>query len=68
MIPKLLGVYVENGTGEPALKGANLSQKRDAKREFVTWIVGGANGAKGSDMNVECGKMIEGELCFFGRN
>ena len=61
-------MYVVNGIGEPTLKGANLSQERDAKGEFVTWIVGGANRAKGSDVYIECGEMIEGKLCFFGGN
>ena len=61
-------MYVVDGIGEPALKGANLSQERDAKGEFVTWIVGGANRAKWSDVNVECGEMIQGELCFFSGN
>ena len=58
-------MYVIDGVGQPALKGANLPQERDAKREFVTWIARGANRAIGSDVNVERGEMIQGELCFF---
>ena len=68
MVPQLLGMYVEDGIGEPALKGANLPQKRDTKGEFITWIAGGANGAIRSDVNVKCREMIKGELCFFGGN
>ena len=61
-------MYVVDGIGEPALKGANLPQERNTKGEFVTGIVGGTNRAKWSDVNVECGEMVEGELCFFGGN
>ena len=61
-------MYVVNGIGEPTLKGANLSQERDAKGEFVTRIAGGTNGAKRSNVNVKCGKMIKGELCLFSGN
>ena len=61
-------MYIVDGIGEPALKGANLPQERNTKGEFVTRIIGGANRAKRSDMNVECGEMVERELCFFGGN
>ena len=53
MVPQLLGMYVEDGIGEPALKGANLSQQGNTKGKLVAWVVGGANGTKGGDMNVE---------------
>ena len=56
-------MYVVDGIGEPALKGANLPQERNTKGEFVTRIIGGANRAKRSDMNVECGEMVERESC-----
>ena len=45
-------MYVEDGTGEPALKGTDLPQKGDTKGKFVAWIVRGANGTKRGDMNV----------------
>ena len=66
LIPKLLRVNLVNGVGEPALKVAYLPQQWSTEGELVSRIVGSANGAKRRDENVESGKVIEGELCFFG--
>ena len=68
MVPKLLSVNIVDGVGESTLKGANLPQKWNAKGELVARIVGSADGAERSDINVECGEMVEGELSFFGGN
>ena len=38
------------------------------EREFVTGIGGSTNVAKRGEIDVESGEVIEGELCFFGRD
>ena len=57
--PVLLRVNFINGVGEPALKSSNLAEKWGVKGEFVTRVVGCANGAKRRDKNVEGGKMVK---------
>ena len=66
LVPQFLCVDLIDGVGKPALKGANLPKKRNAKRKLVTRIVGVANGSKRGDENVESGKVIKGKLRFFG--
>ena len=50
---------VVDGVGEPALEGANLTQERYLEGEFVTRVVGIANGTERSDEDVEGGKVVE---------
>ena len=57
--PEFLCVDVVNGVGEPALEGANLTQERNFEGEFVTRVVGVANGTERSDEDVEGGKVVE---------
>ena len=48
-----------DGVGEPALQNADLAEKRSSEGEFVTRVVGCANGAEWHDEYVEGGEVVK---------